>query len=67
MSSRFLSRLGLRWFPLLCMVLLIIGLPVGCAVLQQKERELVFRIEPGTASWYTGLPKAVQEFDLKPA
>lgn len=67
MSSRFLSRLGLRWFPLLCMVLLIVGLPVGCAVLQHKERELVFRIEPGTASWYSGLPKAVQEFELKPA
>ena len=67
MSSRFLSRLRLRWLPLLCMALLIIGLPVGCSVLQQKERELVFRIEPGTAGWYTGLPKAVQEFELKPA
>lgn len=67
MSSRFLSRLSLRWFPLLCMALLIVGLPVGCAVLQHKERELVFRIEPGTAGWYTGLPKAVQEFELKPA
>ncbi|HEV8517129.1 MAG TPA: alpha/beta fold hydrolase, partial [Burkholderiales bacterium] len=29
-----------------------------------KERELVFRIEPGTASWYNGLPRGVQEFDL---
>ncbi|SAM34253.1 alpha/beta hydrolase [Pseudomonas sp. 1 R 17] len=67
MPSRFLSRLSLRWFPLLCMALLIVGLPVGCAVLQHKERELVFRIEPGTASWYSGLPKAVQEFELKPA
>lgn len=66
MSSRFLSRLGLRWLPLLCMALLIVGLPVGCAVLQYKERELVFRVEPGTASWYTGLPRDVQEFDLKP-
>lgn len=67
MSSRFLPRLRLRWLPLLCMALLIVGLPVGCSVLQQKERELVFRIEPGTASWYSGLPKAVQEFELKPA
>ena len=67
MPSRFLSRLRLRWLPLLCMALLIIGLPVGCNVLQHKERELVFRIEPGTASWYSGLPKAVQEFELKPA
>lgn len=67
MSSRLLSRLGLRWFPLLCMALLIVGLPVGCSILQHKERELVFRIEPGTASWYSGLPKTVQEFELKPA
>ncbi len=67
MSSRFLSRLRLRWFPLLCMALLIAGLPVGCAVLQHTERELVFRIEPGIASWYSGLPKTVQEFELKPS
>ncbi|WP_460136553.1 alpha/beta hydrolase [Pseudomonas sp. S1_E04] len=67
MPSRFLSRLSLRWFPLLCMLLLVVGLPVGCSVLQHKERELVFRIEPGTASWYSGLPEAVQEFELRPA
>ncbi len=67
MAPRFLSRLRLRWLPLLCMALLIIGLPVGCNVLQHKERELVFRIEPGTASWYRGLPQGLQEFELKPA
>lgn len=67
MSERFFTRLRLRWFPLLCMAALILGLPVGCGVLQHKERELVFRIEPGTASWYRGLPKDVQEFELKPA
>jgi alpha-beta hydrolase superfamily lysophospholipase len=66
MLSRFLSRLSLRWFPLVCMAVLIVGLPVGCAVLEHKERELLFRIEPGTASWYSGLPRDVQEFDLKP-
>jgi fermentation-respiration switch protein FrsA (DUF1100 family) len=67
MSSRSMPRRGLRWLVLLCMAALIVGLPVGCAVLQHKERELVFRIEPGTAGWYTGLPNAVQEFDIKPA
>lgn len=67
MSSRFLSRSRWRWLPLLCMALLILGLPVGCNVLQHKERELVFRIEPGPASWYRGLPSDVQEFELKPA
>ena len=64
MPSRFLSRLSLRWFPLLCMALLIVGLPVGCAALQHKERELVFRIEPGQASWFRGLPAGVQIFSL---
>ncbi len=36
----------------------------GRSELARKERELVFRIEPGTASWYTGLPRGVQEFNL---
>ncbi|KAF1032025.1 MAG: hypothetical protein GAK37_00616 [Pseudomonas sp.] len=67
MPQRFLSRLGLRGLPLLCMALLVVGLPVGCAVLQHVERELVFRVEPGTAGWYSGLPPDVQVFDLKPA
>ncbi len=37
---------------------------VGCTSLESKERELVFRIEPGVASWYGGLPDDVQEIDL---
>ena len=37
---------------------------VGCTSLAEKERELVFRIEPGVASWYDGIPDGVQEFDL---
>ncbi|HEV2007964.1 MAG TPA: hypothetical protein VGQ88_04490, partial [Burkholderiales bacterium] len=36
----------------------------GRSELARKERELVFRIEPGTAAWYNGLPRAVQEFNL---
>ena len=36
----------------------------GCTSLAEKERELVFRIEPGVAGWYDGLPKEVREFDL---
>lgn len=36
----------------------------GCAQLAQKERELVFRIEPGVASWYSGLPGGVRELDI---
>ena len=37
---------------------------VGCTGLAQKERELVFRIEPGVASWYDGIPDGVEEIDL---
>ena len=58
-------RLKARRFTWACMIAVIVGLPVGCAVLQHKERELVFRIEPGTASWYSGLPADVQELELR--
>src|SRR5471032_2507131 len=54
-----------RWIMYVCMAAVIVGLPVGCAALQHKERELLFNIEPGTASWYSGLPAGVQEFELK--
>ena len=37
---------------------------VGCTSLAEKERELVFRIEPGTARWYAGIPADVREIDL---
>ncbi len=36
----------------------------GCAQLAQKERELVFRIEPGTARWYGGTPEGIREFNI---
>jgi len=66
MPTLLLSHLRRRWLTWLCTTLLIIGLPAGCAVLQHKERELVFRIEPGQASWFHGLPSDVQELDLRP-
>lgn len=37
---------------------------VGCGQLAQKERELTFRVESGTASWYDGLPHGVVESNL---
>ncbi|MBJ9975104.1 alpha/beta hydrolase [Pseudomonas sp. S75] len=55
-----------RWLMRLAMILLVVGLPASCAVLQHKERELVFRIEPGPASWFHGLPAGVQELELRP-
>lgn len=60
------QRLRRRWLSLLCLATLIVGLPVSCAVLEHQERKLVFRIEPGTAGWYRGLPSTVQELELKP-
>ncbi|GAB7532118.1 alpha/beta hydrolase [Pseudomonas sp. 3A(2025)] len=54
-----------RRLTLALMAVIIVGLPVGCVVLERKERELVFRIEPGTASWYGGLPSGVEELELK--
>ncbi|KPZ13045.1 Bem46 protein [Pseudomonas amygdali pv. ulmi] len=59
-----LARFKARPIKWVCMLAIIIGLPVGCAVLEHKERELVFRIELGTASWYSGLPADVQEIEL---
>jgi fermentation-respiration switch protein FrsA (DUF1100 family) len=60
-----LAHFKARWFFWLCMLLIVVGLPVGCAALQHKERELVFMIEPGTASWYHGIPADVQVLELK--
>lgn len=37
---------------------------VGCGQLVQKERELTFRVEPGTARWYSGLPNGLVESNL---
>ncbi|TLX56655.1 alpha/beta hydrolase [Stutzerimonas nosocomialis] len=54
-----------RWPGLLLLMALVVGLPVGCSMLEQKERELVFRVEQGNASWYGGLPEGVEEMVLR--
>lgn len=66
MTASLLKRAGRRWLSLLCMALFLVGVPVGCQVLEHQERKLVFRIEPGTAGWYHGLPKTVRELELTP-
>lgn len=66
MPTFMFAHLRRRWFSWLCAALLLLGLPAGCSVLQHKERELVFRIEPGQASWFHGLPSGIQELDLRP-
>ena len=45
-------------------VLVVIGVATGCASLEEKERELTFRVVKGDAGWYSGIPDAVQELDL---
>jgi alpha-beta hydrolase superfamily lysophospholipase len=45
-------------------MLIGVGLPYGCSQLAYKERQLLFNIEPGTASWYSGLPSGVQELQI---
>ncbi|WP_285420015.1 alpha/beta fold hydrolase [Pseudomonas sp. efr-133-TYG-5] len=61
-----MTRLRRRRLAFACMAALIIGLPASCAVLEHTERKLLFRIEPGTAGWYHGLPDSVQELELQP-
>ena len=56
------GRRALRWLALAGIVAAVaIG---GCAELAHKERELVFRVVPGDASWYAGLPDGVREIDI---
>ena len=63
--NRLFLKFKTSWLRLLVAGLIAAVLSVaGCAELAQKERELVFRIQPGTARWYTGLPDGVQEIDV---
>ena len=57
-----LRRRLIRYFALaLALAALAVG---GCGELAQKERELTFRVVPGDASWYSGLPEGVHEMDI---
>ncbi|HBM09315.1 MAG TPA: alpha/beta hydrolase, partial [Pseudomonas sp.] len=49
MSKLPFFRTRARTFVSLIVAAVFTLLPVGCSMLEQKERELVFRIEPGTA------------------
>ena len=51
-----------RWLAAAMAAAMLVG--AGCAQLAEKERELTFRVVPGTASWFSGLPAGVQETDL---
>src|SRR5262245_2060282 len=45
-------------------VLALALLGTGCTSLEQKERELVFRVVKADAGWYSGAPESVQEVYL---
>jgi uncharacterized protein len=51
-----------RWIAAAVAGAVLVG--AGCSQLAEKERELTFRVVPGTASWFDGLPAGVQESDL---
>lgn len=65
MPSSWLALLRRRRLSLIFMACLLVLLPFGCAKLEQTERELVFRIEPGTARWFSGLPAGVESVQLQ--
>jgi alpha-beta hydrolase superfamily lysophospholipase len=62
-------RLLVQWLRQRMRLFLIasLSLPLafaGCSQFVQKERELLFRVVPGTASWYRGMPDGVVEASL---
>jgi len=65
MLNAMLTRIRSKWV-LFVVIAGIAGVlsAAGRAQLAQKERELLFRIELGTPSWYGGLPAGVQELHL---
>jgi len=54
-----------RWLTLAGLALfLAVGLPYGCSRLAYKERELIFNIEPGPASWFSGVPDGMVDMTI---
>ena len=67
-QHRFLQRLQ-DWLRQRLRVFLValLSLPLlfaGCSQLVQKEREMLFRVVPGEASWYRGMPDGLVEARL---
>jgi len=65
MMGRLLAWLRARWVRVVSVLGITAALAAaGCAQLAEKERELTFRVVPGDASWYAGLPAGVTEVDI---
>jgi alpha-beta hydrolase superfamily lysophospholipase len=60
--SQFIRRRGVSIAAASSLVSVLAA--AGCGQLAHKERELTFRVEPGTASWYSGLPDGLVESNL---
>lgn len=65
MLLRLIAWLRARWLRVLTLVGVSAALAAaGCGSLAEKERELTFRVVPGNASWYTGMPSGIEEMTL---
>lgn len=65
MLPSLLSRVRRPWLRVSAVLAVVVTLgAAGCAQLAEKERELTFRVVPGVASWFAGVPDGVQELDL---
>jgi alpha-beta hydrolase superfamily lysophospholipase len=65
MRAGFANWIRARWLGLLLLAGIAGAFPAaGLSFLAYKERDLVFRIEPGIARWYGGLPAGVRELEL---
>ena len=63
--GRVVAWLRARWVRVVSVLGVTAALAAaGCAQLAEKERELTFRVVPGDASWYSGLPAGVTEIDI---
>jgi alpha-beta hydrolase superfamily lysophospholipase len=70
MNKKFAASISKRWLrrPLaLVVAACLTGMlaVAGCSSLAEKEREMVFRVVEGDASWYGGLPEGMSEARLK--
>jgi len=64
-GNRMTARLRTRWVRVAAVAGVSAALAAaGCAQLAEKERELTFRVMPGEASWFSGLPDGVVEMDI---
>src|SRR5215467_7281662 len=65
MLLRLIAWLRARWLRVFTLMGVSAALAAaGCGTLAEKERELTFRVVPGDASWYTGMPSGIEEMAL---